>query len=1588
MRKLISFAALLVALLSTAQAWGATTEADTLSGKRYYNVKKMLLYEKSKENTADVQPELTGDHSSWVHPFARYRALVGRDCTVNDIFTTVGVASWPKGLGKMTNDTLSDYTSYVNGVEVVGVYNPVTSVRDMTRHYAKGTTAGFCIGQEGGSGVLSVKLIKQFTLEFYLEGKKVGAVYGTSGSNFNGVNVSLGSLPGSKNATYNIQAVAPEEFDEVRLVNTGVQVSVVSVLDVHYAYVGEPTLYTLTNKDKTGKTTSKLKDFDDYCSDYELTKSEDVSGPGDLVDADITNSVLGKAVIMIGSTIPLKARTYTSGGESFAPGSVVGFKGVGGSALNLSLFGGGLLIRTWDQNNNEVERFRMDQSVLGLSLIKGGESNLSFITTKSFSGVSIQYVGLLNLDLGGTVFNYAFVEPAPDIDHHCDIDPTPDMNICDDQTTAQLNHNNKVPVTWSVESKPEGSSATIDQNGYVTGMKEGAGSKYTFRATSTDGCYDTVTITKNQGATSKNAAFYEIPITNKNNTNKVFELSDPFPGVTGSLVSISKFEDTENLLDEDLTNYATYVPGLEVAGNVGVVAIQTKDKQTTFRKALGINQDDSIKIGFLVQYRGTGLDLNLLNGYSLKFYLNGNDEPQYSEDLKQANVLNLGLAGSKKIQKVELAAVVPANVDFDQMALLHNGVLGLNGSAISFFYPFYETGEAITMSDDPLACDHTVVSAVVKTDPKAKTPSSGASIDGNLTGIYNTVSVADGIDDLSAIIDDNLTTGVTLGSVASVGGGTKIAVKLGHKADYRQQLAIVMDNNDYQSIFGHKDNKGQGLDPLGVGVGKWMKVETYLDGQPTGDTKTDWNVLGADVLTTKGHNIYVWNPTKQYDEVVITLANVLGVAGVQKIYGIVLQSDIDGDGIPDCKDDDSCNGQIEAVGKPQACLNSDITFTFKGKNGITYKVEAADQTKGLMDATPASKVENDGSVTYTCSVKTTKAGVFSARVLQEKASSLTGYQQDGVIDYVVHPLVSHWNPNTTSTDWNVWSNWIEGSPYACTDVVIPAGAKVYPVLADPHTTNDNSCNGIHFEPGAAVENVFKLRYDSAWVDLALKNGEASLWTAPMGQVYSGDFYASEVGEDKYFTALTDETDPVNFTVRTSPLVYQRVWKASVNGNFTPDSKDLGDVTLISKGTWSHSFNSLTQDYASTEKKVGKTYAPHCFSLMADDNTTSDKSYTIHLPKAGDRSYYYYDAMGEVKGSKQTVSHGTDATKLWSTQHWTTPTKNLTLNYTNNAGTTSDSEAGVFLVGNPLMSHLDVKLFLQNEDNAKVISGIKLYKHNTTYSVVEINDQLVSSANLTDDDRYIVPAGAFFAVAKDNTENTLQVTYDSLMFAGKSVSAQPSSTKVGGNNPLGLLRITAKTELYASGAIVLEGSDAKAATLMDEEYKPSLALFTIDNGRAYDIRPANGDIIELGLCLAKADSVALDFHAEGNADTDGWRLYDRLTGLSYEAGEAPVIFMEGSNVGRFYLSRVGNADNVRGISAASDIYVATAQGKATVTCARHDLRKVEAYNGGGMVLDTAHGNGVGSLSVGIPQGVVIIKATRLDGTTATFKLMAE
>lgn len=1577
--------------LSPARAMAGDT-SDHVVTTPYWKAGKPLLYQKG--NTG-ISSELEGEHKSMVHAFPRRRALVGRNCVVNDIFSTVGVASIPAHLGNITNDTLSDYATFAGGVDANLGYSDLTSVRDMTHHYAAGTVAGFCIVSESGGSVLTLDVIKKFTIEFYCEGEKVGSAYAGTGSEFNGVKLSLITLPGSSNASCNIQATSEKEFDEVRLVNTGIEAKVISAIDVKYAYVGTPKTYTLTKGATSVEDKSGISNFSDYCSDYGKTGgtlSAHNSLQDKLINADLTDGgVIAQLLGNVVSTIPVGVNAPTDGGETFAAGTSVGFRMHSLKLGDLQVGGGGILITLTDHNGKAIKSYQMGMSVLGLNLLSGSNSsNVIIEADVPFSGAMMQYISLLGLTAGITHTDYAYVTPAPDIDERPAIDPSADLSICDEQTSVQLYHNDKVPVTWSVV---EG-NAKIDENGLVTGMNGTAGTKYVFRATATDGSYTDVTVTKNVGGGDPAGC------RNKITAAQGFVVDEKMPGVTASLISIShidKGSKLDNLLDGNPDTYVKYVPGAEIAGHVGVVAIKVDPKKSgaTFRSILSsVNAKaakDSIKMGFVIQNKGDGLNLNLLNDYSFKFFKNG--ENVYTEQLNEANVLGLDLIGSSKLQKLELAATVPADIDFDEMALYHDGVLGVNLSEIDFFYPFYEVGQDISICDDPLGCDPQVLHSPVDVTTSTLSAPDGPSIDGNITGTYGTVKVASGINHLSYLLDNDLTTGVTMGSVAQVGGGFRIGVKLGRQADYRQQLAIIMDDNNYQKIF--TDKEGKGLDPLGIGAGHWMKVETYLDGKATGDSKTDWAVLGADVLTTKGHNIYVWNPHKKYDEVVITIAAVADVAKVQKIYAIALQSDIDGDGIPDCKDTNSCNGAISNTNNPHACKGETVRLTFTGKKGFTYKIIAADQGVNLLKAEAVRDTLDDMS-NFAVEMPTVKSGMYSARIMQEKASSTdgSGFYQDGEIFYTVHPTITHWNPNTTDTDWNTWSNWLEGSPYKCTDVVIPSGSKVYPVLQATGSSSENVCNNIHFESGAAVENVYRLTYGSAWVDLKLTNLEPRLFMAPLAGIRSGDFFTSTPEEAKYFTTLTDDNDADSYTSRTAPYLYQRMWKKSVEGDY--DGSGYLTTTLISKATWSHAFNSLHQDY-STFAGSGNE-APACFSLMADNNDRySSADFYICLPKAGTRTYHYYGAIPGSSTGSEKVDHGDNSGRLWSSVNWTkAENEGLKLVY---SGDSKAAGNGIFLVGNPMMSHLDVAAFLKGNTT---IDGIKLYSNNTAMSIINVDGKLLSSGStLTDAEKYIEPSAAFFVQAKETTSGdgttpttypkTLSVLYDNTMYGN-----QPGvATKSGNSRPRystepAYLRMTATDGSHTSGALLLQGSEASAATLIDEDYKPALAAFAVKGNKAMDICSADSDVIPLGYILSEGDSVKLSFTANGGFDTTGWRLYDRETGLSYDLDETPTIWMSGSNSGRLYLSRIGETTNIGGVTARENgLYVTIADDKATVkSSSARNIASAAVYTADGSI--TAERTGLSAASVTLPvgRGIVIVKVTLTDGISKTFKLMNE
>ena len=1543
------------------------------------------------------------------------RALAGPHCMVNRVFNTVSVATVTHNLDNLTDEDLTNTASFPSLVNVGLGYSPIVSVRDLSRHYAKGTTVGYRMVYSSGANILSLDLVHLFKLVFYRDGKRVGEAVANKGTQVKGVSLKLINIPGSDNMCFDIEAQAPSEFDEVELVSIKVlSADVASSIRLKYAYVGKGNTYSITKGDaKTDAEISKgtLPNLANYCKDTGHTVSA-LKGNGRVIDDDLKTgrpfSPLGLIKYGDASVEPQPSDNK----ELFDAGTTVGFFTKGLSLLNLSV-GASAVISTYDRNGKPVESFNIGAGVLGLNVVNGGDGTIMAETTKPFTIFRVDYYCVLHLDVGDSSTKYGFVLPAPTHDHHCAIRLSANMNICDSRNDVQLYHNDSIPVTYKVVSvthvskngntEVTGSHATVDASGHVSGMDDKlsaeeneAGDYFVYKvsATAADGCVEYAEITRPMRKTI-DLSNCVTAIYNSDKDKPEYEIAkNEHKG--GSLISISDIKNPENLLDTDKDNYADFTAGLKIGENVEVVGVKTKNGESFRTKLPEDQQKDPVRVGFVAQIASSGIDLNLLSGYRIACYKN--DSLVADGLVSQSDVLGLGLIGNKRVQKITLAITVGNDkegkpIDFDEITLWSTGVLKLDISSMEIYYPFIGDGkpENVSECENPLGCDPLILNNA--NDNSAILD--GASIDHNKTGNLSTADVATFMENLSNIVDGDLKTACTYGSVAKVGGGFTIAVNLGKTLDYRHQIGVVMDKPDSKV--------------LNVSAGKWMTIETYRNGKATGDKKTEWKVLGADVLTmNEKQDIFLMNPKQPYDEIVITLKAVADVIDYQRIYGIVVQDDTDGDGVPDCKDEESCTNTVKSLSVNDVCLDDKLAVTFEAETNKKYYVVLADQNY----VSPV-QFSNDNTDTHTFTITdipTVKPGVCIAAITDSLGTVMT------TASYTVHPKVTKWKSDAISSEWDKWDNWTNGSPYLCTDVIIPSTAKRWPVITAEKPVK--GCEDIHFMPGGAIENVFRVPYRKAWVDLGMKTGEQALFMAPLQETKAGDFFVinnDNLSEDKYFTALDETLAPEN---RVTPYVYQRVWKntqkqdkttgedTTVGGNnashSTTDSD--GNTVTTTVATWSHAFNMLSQDYSLTANK-DNTLNATCFSLSTT-YTDGQKGFDIiRLPKDATnnnrkRTYYYYNDFGDKLSYSYDVTHSDAAyrfgyealtsqvktntdTQYGERKYFEMPTDGITLIYTHEQAGNGQTEDGVFLVGNPMMSHLYISKFVAQNTGIKALTTWNGTKANT---IVMVNGLPVGTTVSLDS---IAPAQAFFVQQNDidatSATPQLRLTYTADMFTPQQAKTTSAAKALFGGPTASVLRILASNDSVAAGTLLLQGSDVKAATILDSEVQPKLAVFTVSNGKAYDVQPVNGDIIPLGI-IAK-DSVKISFQTIGNFDLSQWTLRDLKTGFSYPLTEPVMLEANGTTIGRYVLTR-GNATDVKEALLSDGLLLNVSDGLATVTSHEADLTSAAVYDEAGRLIDRVQLNNERQAVLHVAAGVNIVKVCRAGMTDKTYKVMAE
>lgn len=453
----------------------------------------------------------------------------------------------------------------------------------------------------------------------------------------------------------------------------------------------------------------------------------------------------------------------------------------------------------------------------------------------------------------------------------------------------------------------------------------------------------------------------------------------------------------------------------------------------------------------------------------------------------------------------------------------------------------------------------------------------------------------------------------------------------------------------------------------------------------------------------------------------------------------------------------------------------------------------------------------------------------------------------------------------------------------------------------------NRCDEIHFKPGGTLMNHHELEYRKAWVDIELAPDRWHTLSVPLQEAFAGDFYLpknkiwdeSARQETELFQDITFSTD-INDRFR--PAVFQRGWDKS-HAYVVQTNGTLKDVSL--KTSWSHVYNHVQEVYG----------AGTGFSIMTDLSlmkTYSDRPDKVmfRLPKA-DNLYYYYEYDPEGKQSNtfhyQPITRGENQYKL---------------NRENGTITAETASGKYFLVGNPFITHLDIKKFLE-KNNTKVEQKYWMVTEDGQSTGIISTDGVVVEASATGEHKagVLAPMQGFFVEAKSgqttevNGNQQLKLEYEKGMMLHSRGCLLGMATRSEDLSEHGL-KITAS----------VDGQPSSAALLITTPGLTGSDVISIDNRQldvpatVYTVKPRGRDNnAESGenLCEAlginfccDAECVGIGVIADDNTETtltftgteaiSGLKLLDKSDMTLTPIEEGTNVTVKGSIEDRLYL----------------------------------------------------------------------------------------
>lgn len=1168
---------------------------------------------------------------------------------------------------------------------------------------------------------------------------------------------------------------------------------------------------------------------------------------GDLVNESLTDGPVCELIsgllggltcrVDFGATIPV--------------GSEVGYYTKGGGLASISL--GATKLNAYDTGDNNPQSINTESGI-GVSALAGGAREFSMILTKKDTRrLELDLPSGINL-LSAVQVHYAYSRDP------VEIDVSSYFTIGNDTISTDY-YNLPTPsegtVIYSLISWPSGATSPSISGNHMTGMTVNGDyvvkAVYTREEKETSWSYAVIHRNKKEAVAGCNTMM--INTSGNEGQYTVVESS----GSQGGISLFNKINNRQNLVDGDYTNYAEATNVLSLIQFGSLAGVHSSQDIAP--------QGGKTRVGFVMQTNNQLLGADVLKFFFIRLYKDG--EEVFSGLTAENDAIGVGLVGN---DGSKLRFYVETDKTFDQVELWTAGLLNVNLNTFRLYYAFYEPTTCEEYAGTSEACMEMITAQ-----------KHGATINYAETKSSSAASVGATMNNLSYVIDNSQQTAASIVAGVSLISRSTVAVKF-NSIRGGQPLGAILRTPGYV---------------LNASVLQNVTIAAYNGGQAVASESTSGGLASIEVISDAGLAYMEVTPLQDYDEVRISFPSLADALETVWLSGFYIRPDANGNGIPDCAEEPDDQGETDITYRSiteHVCVDE---TTYLGN--VRISVDAKSELLGTeLTFTCYPYNGNEQKIEQKAELQQDDKGYFFELSLPVGDYSISGLSTYNGLRAQVHPLKTTWKRNASDTDWNNWSNWTDGSPWGCTNVVIPAGATRYPNLNAWGSVDKfyggNYCANIHFEPGAAVLNTQYLEYDCAYVEMEVQSGMYHMISTPLHGMITGDMFVSPE-MPAYFTPLNGATYR---EVRHNPIVRQKMYSRAVT---TATSGTDSNGTVVATADWSRTFNAVAQPY---EQAQG-------IKMMVGNDWGT--SYRLRFPKAY-TEYNYYTLSGRwVK--KETLPEGArNMNGKFAYEESGFKPENAGRSFTFELRN-EEQGATYFVAGNPFMSYLDIKTFLT--ENKQSVQAIRIIDSESVFGEEEglVRISLGKNGDLSFDvageqSNTIAPLQAFYVEALEGyTSDNVNITYTSNMFVQPSASTATRSSRSASVPTAGEMKISAVSGNSVSSCSLIRSAGASDAynakedivSLIDEDFMPKVKVYTVADKRALDIQKmSNATRVDLGF-MVKDGSQQTEFTLDYGSNWKGWTLVDKQTGKRYLLDGTSLTVNAGamkSNDGRFYL----------------------------------------------------------------------------------------